>query len=271
LTQYVFDNAAVQAGQRFNSLEELYDARTIRFLEATAVGSGWSCLEIGAGGGSIAAWMADRVGASGHVIVTDIDPSYLAALAESGRPNLEVQRHDIGLDPLPQADFDLIHSRLVLVHVPQRLPALAKLVAALKPGGWIVVEDFDPAFIDRSFLATDVERYNDFGAMLAAMATVAGSHGLNPTWGRSLYRRFVDLGLVDVGLEGHFAAWPGGSPGARLFQANFEQVRSEAVKKEHVTEAQVDAAIAALDDPDFAFSSPVMMTAWGRKPEPGQA
>jgi SAM-dependent methyltransferase len=266
VTQYVFDNAAAQTGQRFNSLEELYDARTIRFLEATGVSAGWSCLEIGAGGGSIAAWMADRVGTTGHVLVTDIDPSHLAALTESGRPNLEVQQHDVGLDPLRVADFDLIHARLVLVHVPQRIPALAKLVAALKPGGWIVVEDFDPAFIDRSFPAANLERYNDLGVMLAAMASVAESHGLNPTWGRGLYRRFVELGLVDVGLEGHFAAWPGGSPGARLFQANFEQVRSEAVKKGLVTEVQVDAAIAALDDPDFAFSSPVMMTAWGRKP-----
>jgi ubiquinone/menaquinone biosynthesis C-methylase UbiE len=144
VSQYIFANAAEQARQRFQSLEELYDPRTVHFLEATGVGPGWRCLEVGAGGGSIAAWLADRVGSSGHVLVTDIDPRHLDALAEAGWPNVEVQRHDVGQDPLPAATFDLVHARLVLIHVPQREAALARLVAALKPGGWIVVEDFDP-------------------------------------------------------------------------------------------------------------------------------
>jgi hypothetical protein len=154
----------------------------------------------------------------------------------------------------------------VLVHVPQREAALARMVDALRPGGWIVVEDYDPGFIDRSFPAFGLDRYDTFAKMLTAMRLVADSHGLDSTWGRSLYRRFVGLGLVEVGLEGHFAAWSGGSPGARLFQANFEQVRAEAVAAGYVTDEQVDRAVAELSAPDFAFSSPVMMTAWGRKP-----
>ena len=73
MSQYIFDNAASQASQRFGSLEALYDPRTLTMLEATGVGPGWQCLEVGAGGGSVAAWLAERVGASGHVLVTDID------------------------------------------------------------------------------------------------------------------------------------------------------------------------------------------------------
>ena len=131
MSQYIFDNAAVQAVQRFESLEALYDSRTIRFLNATGVDSGWRCLEVGAGGGSIAAWLSDRVGTNGHVLVTDIDPSHLAALTASGRPNLKIELHDVGVDPLPEATFDLIHARLVLIHVPQRVAALSRLVGAL--------------------------------------------------------------------------------------------------------------------------------------------
>ncbi len=265
MSQYVFDNAAAQAGQRFQSLEALYDPRTVRFLEATGIGPGWRCLEVGAGGGSIAAWLAERVGPRGHVLVTDIDPRHLEALAASGRPNVEVRRHDVGLDPLPEGAFDLVHARLVLIHVPQRETALARLVTALKPGGWIVVEDFDAAFIDRGFPATDPEGYAVYDTMMAAMRQVADRHGLDPVWGRSLYRRFVAHGLVDVGLEGHFAVWSGGSPGARLDKANFQQIRTEAVAAGLVTDAQVDRAIAVLADPGFALGSPVMMSAWGRK------
>jgi hypothetical protein len=46
-----------------------------------------------------------------------LDPRFLA---EKGRSNLEVRRHDVGLDPLPDTAFDLIRTRLVLIHVPHR-------------------------------------------------------------------------------------------------------------------------------------------------------
>jgi ubiquinone/menaquinone biosynthesis C-methylase UbiE len=265
VSQYVFDNAAAQAGQRFQSLESLYDPRTVRFLAATGIGPGWRCLEVGAGGGSIAAWLSGHVGPGGQVIVTDIDPRHLEPLAAAGRSNVDVRHHDVGQDPLPEAAFDLIHARLVLIHVPQRETALARLVAALKPGGWIVIEDFDAAFIDRSFPAIDPEKYATYDAMMAVMRQITDRHGLDPVWGRSLYRRFIAHGLVDVGLEGHFAVWSGDSPGARLGQANFQQIRTEAVTAGLVTDAQVDRAIAVLADPGFAFGSPVMMSAWGRK------
>jgi SAM-dependent methyltransferase len=266
VSQYVFDNAAVQAVQRFESLESLYDERTFRLLNATGLGPGWRCLEVGAGGGSVAAWLSGRVGPTGHVTVTDIDPSHLSGLVASQPDNLDIQIHDVGVDPLPESMFDLIHARLVLVHVPQRVAALARLVGALKPGGWIIVEDFIQGFIDRGFPAPDPDRYKLFAKTLSAMEQVTRSHGVDPKWGLELYRRFSGLGLVEVGLEGHFAAWAGGSPGAQLFQANFEQVRAEAVDAGLVTNAQVDSAVAELGAHDFAFTSPVMMTAWGRKP-----
>ena len=122
---YLFDNAAEQeAEQRFGSLAVLYDPHTLRCLERTGVGPGWRCLEVGAGGGSIATWLADQVGSSGHVTATDIDPRFLRALRSHGRPNVEVLRHDVTVDPLPEAAFDLIHARLVFVHLPAAREAL---------------------------------------------------------------------------------------------------------------------------------------------------
>lgn len=140
-TTYVFDNAAEQStGQRFEALPRLFDSTTIRHLEALGVGPGWSCLEVGAGGGTIARWLADRVGPEGRVLATDIDPRFLTGLDE---PPIEVLRHDITVDPLPEASFDLAHTRLVLGHLPKRDEALRKLVGALKPEGWLLVEEFD--------------------------------------------------------------------------------------------------------------------------------
>src|SRR5260370_20463831 len=60
MSNYIFDNAGQQAGQRFTSLETLYDSWTIRHLEATGIDTGWQCWEIGGGGGSFSTWVFQR-------------------------------------------------------------------------------------------------------------------------------------------------------------------------------------------------------------------
>jgi trans-aconitate methyltransferase len=53
-----------------------------------------------------------------------------------------VVRHDVTTDAIPSARYDLIHARLVLSHLPQRGDVMQRLVQALRPGGWLVIEDF---------------------------------------------------------------------------------------------------------------------------------
>src|ERR1700719_2991586 len=88
---YALDNAGREASSRFAALAAMYDPVTIRHLEQRGVSSGWHCLEVGGGGGSIAAWLAARVGPAGRLLVTDIDPRFLEPLKVA---NLEVRRHD---------------------------------------------------------------------------------------------------------------------------------------------------------------------------------
>jgi len=265
MNKYIFDNAAPQASQRFASLETLYDPWTIRHLEATGIGAGWQCWEVGAGGGSIAAWLAECCGPTGHVLVTDIDPHFLVENAALAHPQIEVQRHDIGSDPLPTQSFDLIHARLVLFHVPVREQALQRLVTALKPGGWLCMDDYDRSLIDRSYPTTDAEASALYQKMFAALDRLMEARGIDLSWGRSWYRRFRALGLVDVEMEGYVEVWKSGSPGANTMRVNFEQVREEAVNAGLVTDEEVTQVLAVLDDPDFAFSSPMLFTAWGRQ------
>ena len=66
-------------------------------------------------------------------------------------------------------------------------------------------------------------------------------------------------------MEGHVAVCDGGGLGANLEASNFAQVRTEAVAKGLITDAEIDAVLARLDAPDFAVFSPVMFTAWGRR------
>jgi ubiquinone/menaquinone biosynthesis C-methylase UbiE len=266
MSSYIFENAAPQASQRFTSLEQLYDPWTTRHLQATGIGPGWQCWEVGGGGGSIAAWLAEQCGPTGHVLVTDIDPRMLTVLATLGQPQIEIQRHDIGTDPVPAQTFDLIHARLVLIHVPAREAALQRMVRALKPGGWLVVEDFDPTLIDRSYATSDTAAAALYQKMLAAQGRLMAARGGEKLWARSLYRRMLAAGLVEVGMEGYLAVWPGQSLGARLDGANFQQIRQEATSAGLITDEEVDQVLALLADPTFAISASMMFTAWGRRP-----
>src|SRR5947209_5343690 len=92
-----------------------------------------------------------------YLLVTDIDERFLVESAALNQPMIEIQRHDIVTDPLPSRSFDLIHERLVLFHVPAREQALERMVSALKPDSWIVIEAFDRNFNDFSYPSTNTE------------------------------------------------------------------------------------------------------------------
>lgn len=256
---YVLDNAGKEASARFASLAAMLNPETIRHLEERGISSGWRCLEVGGGGGSIAAWLAARVGPAGHVLSTDIDPRFLESLQIS---NLEVRRHDIATEPLPAATFDLVHSRLVLLHLPEREKALARMVAALKPGGWLVDEEFD------SSIAPDPSAYSEevLSKTYVAMTRIMDSRGVDRNFGRRLYGRLRAHGLMRVAAEGHIFMWHSGSSGVSLLRANFEQLRKAMIDAGYITAEEFDEDIARLENPSFMMPSPILWTAWGRRP-----
>jgi ubiquinone/menaquinone biosynthesis C-methylase UbiE len=260
---YLLDNADPQTPDRFDALSALFDRGSIQHLEDRGVGPGWNCLEVGGGGGSIAAWLAARVGPTGHVLVTDLDPRFLDASKFS---NLEVRRHNIVTDTLPDAAFDLIDARLVLVHIPEREEVLARLVEALKPGGWIVEEEFDSQSLpcDPLLMSGEVHLKTQM-----ALFRLLDERGIERRWGRLVYGRMRALGLIDVRAEARLSMWHGGSAGASLTRVNFEQLRDTLVASGYVTEEELEEDIERLDDPKFMTPSPIMWTTWGRRPVAG--
>ena len=254
------DPAGANAATRFAALSALFDRGTSRQLEDRGVGPGWHCLEVGGGGGSVATWLSERVGAAGRVVVTDIDTRFLETIR---RPNLEVRRHDITHDPLSEGVFDLVHSRMVLIHLPERDEVLRRLAAALKPGGWLVCEEFDS-------LSTRPDAAVSPGEVLLkthdAMARLSAQHGVDQRYGRLLYERFRALGLVNLGAEAHISIVQCGSPASALLRASYERRRTAMIDAGYLTAQEFDQDVARMDDADFMMPSPTMWTAWGRRP-----
>ena len=259
---YVFDNASEQAGARFRALSEIFDPDTIRHLSERGVDQGWHCLEIGGGNGSIASWLSGRVGPTGSVLVTDIDTRFLEPLK---LPNVEVRRHNIATDPLPESAFDVVHSRLVLLHLPERDKALRRMIAALKPGGWLVDEEFDSA----SLLADPIAHPGEvlLKTQLAMMRLVE-DRGVERRCGRLLLGRLRARGLVATGAEARMFMWQSESAGTSLMRANFQQLRADLIKAGYITEDEFEEDLARLKAPDFLTISPTLWAGWGRRRPP---
>jgi SAM-dependent methyltransferase len=258
-TTYLLDNAQAQAPRRMQVLAALFDAHTRRALDATGLAPRWNCLEVGGGGGSVARWLAERVGPQGSVLCTDLDPRHI----DGDLPNLRVERHDIVRDPLPEARFDLIHARLVLIHIPERAAVLAKLASALKPDGWLVIEDFDTASMLPDSAANAYETQLATADAMRRYMTQGGADG---RFGRTLHGRLRALGLLDVTAEGRVVMFDAHNAGTELMRVNFEQVGAQLVASGYVSADQLRADIARLGAPDYAAPSPVMWTVAGRKP-----
>jgi trans-aconitate methyltransferase len=172
-TTYAFENARAVQPERLRLLAAFLDDGTFGLLERLGVQPGWRCLEVGAGGGSVAAWLCDRTAPGGSVLATDLDTTVVRELEH---PNLEVRVHDVLSDELPEREFDLVHARLVLAWLSDQGRGLQRMLAALKPGGWLLVEELD-------------------------FRSVVPDAGLDPAM-RALFERGIDAHLA-VLAEGH--------------------------------------------------------------------
>jgi SAM-dependent methyltransferase len=243
---------------RLAGLEALWDSVTIEHLDRLDVGQGWRCLDVGAGGGTIAQWLSERVGSSGQVVATDIDTSYLKRLTA---PNLEVLEHDVTTDDPPGEPFDLIHTRAVLQHLGDHKNAvLGRLTTWLKPGGRILVED-----TDWSAAAYPISPAPEFETVMRTVLRFSASTmGSDLAFGRRLAGLLHEFGMHDVGVEGRLVLIRGGSPASIWYGLSMHMLRAHLVAAGVLTDAQLDAAIRLLADPSFAVMSPVLMAAWAR-------
>jgi protein-L-isoaspartate O-methyltransferase len=259
---YAFDNARAIQRTRLQTLAELLDPGTARHLEAVGVQRGWRCLEVGAGSGSIALWLADRVGPEGTVVATDLDTTVLSELS---RPNLTVRTHDVMSDALPEAEFDVVHVRLLLAWLAEPPRVLRSLVAALKPTGRLIAEEMDFVSVvpDPRMEARAAEALRRVAA--AHDAVLAARHGFDPYYGRRVAGDLADAGLADVGCEGRAAMWRGGEAGGAIWRLTLVQLRDEIVADGLASADDVDRVVALSDDPAFSSVSPLVMAAWGRR------
>lgn len=257
---YAFDNDHEDAGGRHALLGEVLDGFTVRRLSTLGNMAGWRCLELGAGGGSVARWLAGQVGPSGHVTATDLDIRHMPHDA-----GFTALRHDLTADPLPTGPWDLIHARLVLVHLSQRRELLRDLAATLRPGGALVLDEWDTPLGAPLLASAGPEAAAAFDAYTQGIRQILAASGVDHMWARKLHSIMREEGLVEVDSELHARAWSGGEPGALLHLANIAQLHAELLAA-GVTEAQLDQVRALATDPATVVRGLVTCSTIGRRP-----
>lgn len=254
---YTLDNASAYASTRMSVLEHLYDSPTFELLDWVDVRPGWLCWEIGAGGGSVAQNLWAR---GAKVIATDLDLRYMPTTLPADIVQL---RHDVVADEPPGWDFDLIHLRLVASHLPEWPQVLPRLIEALRPGGWLLVEELDPMTPYQPAQRTDTDRLvNLIGDRFTE---VLASRGGDPRLGRRLRRQLTAAGLEDVTSSGLVVEARGGEPAAQLMQANVAQTAPR-LRELGVSVQELLMFDRAMSDPDTYFVMPTFWQAAGRKP-----
>jgi ubiquinone/menaquinone biosynthesis C-methylase UbiE len=149
--------AAAEAWHRWGQILAAWlGPATEIMLDMAGVGSGSRVLDVAAGAGEQTLVTAQRVGASGYVLATDISANILefaaAEALSAGLMNVETRVMDgENLDKLETDSFDAVISRVGLIYFPDQQKALIGMRRVLKPGGRVGAIVYSTAENNRFF------------------------------------------------------------------------------------------------------------------------
>ncbi len=261
---YVIQGGA--AGKsRLNILSAAMEPYTKALLRALGVKEGVSFIDNGTGGGNVAMMVAGMAGPKGRVVATDADASILQLAAqeakEKGIENVEFITADIADCPYRDV-FDFAYARFLLSHLRDPAMALQKMVAAVRPGGMVVVEDvqFSGHFC---YPANEAfERY-----LRWYTSAVLRRHG-NAEVGPQLPGLLAATGLTGVSFDVVQPAFSTGQ-GKWMAWATLDRIKDALLNEGVAGAAQIEQTLAELktftEDEQTMMSLPRIFRVWGVK------
>ncbi|MEU8757885.1 methyltransferase domain-containing protein [Streptomyces sp. NPDC048659] len=243
--------------ERLDSLGDVCDPATTADLARWDLSPGAHCLEIGAGTGSLALWLADRC-PDGSVTATDTDLRFLSGL---DHPALRVLQHDVRTQSFPPESFDLVVARSVLCHLPERAALPARMASWLKPGGRLYIED--PSFFPAASSPDPVVRRLG-EAVTTTLARALGSDVA--AWARSFPAPLNASGLVGIGMRIHCPTLTATNTAGRAWALSIADLLPTIEREGALTRDEGVAALEHLARPGFIDTAHAMIAMWGVRP-----
>jgi SAM-dependent methyltransferase len=254
--EVVQDDAWKEERQRLRAFEGMTDPSSLRRLDALGLREGWSCLEVGCGTGSITRWMSHRVVPGGRVLALDVDTRFVA---DAAGPALEVLQQDLATAPLPQKVFDIVHVRRLLQPRLQLEPVMERLVSALKPGGWLLLEEMETFSLAQN-------EPGPFRQMVEVLHTLERPAAAASPPVRGLPGTLQRMGLRSVSAEGELLVFSGGSPAAEYHQHLATRLWREGEHLRMLTRKQYEQCLEKLNEPSAWFYGPTLFSVRGQRP-----
>lgn len=245
---------------RLGLLESARDPGTIGRLEQLGVAAGWRCLEVGAGRGSIARWLAERVTSTGSVVAVDIDPRFLTDMPEI----VQVRALDIREDEIEAGHYDLVHCRALLMHMPDPAAVLSSMANALRPGGVLLAEEGDYGLYhygghpDAQALTEDAHR---------ALDAITAAGVFNACFGRGLPAMLAECGLELRGAEVETRVTKPGEPHYEFVRASALESQPALLAAGITDDANIQRLEGYFGQPGTVITGPSIVAAWGQRYE----
>jgi ubiquinone/menaquinone biosynthesis C-methylase UbiE len=256
--------------ERLRRQARTWEDATLRILDRVGLGPGARCLDAGCGPGETMRLMAERTGPSGRVAGIDLDEPLgaqaIGMLHDAGHRHCDFARVDLRAgDPLPGAPFDLVYTRLLLFHLPDRIAVLRRLWDAVAPGGHLVVQEYDIS------PAGAVPPLDSYEALMRTMTETLTAAGADVRLGARLGELFAQAGVGapdGTDVAGRMETLAGGS---WMIEGTYRSLLAAALAYGITTEAEATALLAAAardtgGHPDRWLLFPLMIGAWKRKP-----
>jgi SAM-dependent methyltransferase len=243
-----FDNDAPAAPEQLSLLSQILNRETFSILGEVGAGHGWRCWDVGAGDGSVARWLAARGGTTGQVVASDLKPQHVP-----DHPRIEKIAHDLTKDPWPEPKFDLIHARLLLMHLADKEAIAVQLAAHLRPGGALVLTDWFCGCAEEDLIISPVDEYTArvFQAYHDGVHKLGEQTGMDLAWAARTADVLSAAGYRDVTVRDYQAPGQGGEPTARLARLHSFMLEPFLLSQTDLTAADLAVIRETLLDPEF--------------------
>jgi ubiquinone/menaquinone biosynthesis C-methylase UbiE len=260
--EYVFHRVEDQNElERLRLIERTLDPASRRRLLATGLQTGWRCLEVGPGAGSILDWMGEVVGPSGAVCAIDLSTKFLSAQHPS---HVDVRQGDFRTMPLADSSFDLVHARYVLIHMSDYEVVLSNMLACLKLGGWLVLEE--PDFSGSRGITGDAMQLEAVRKVNQAIKAMYDTLGMDYALGVKLPTLLQQRGVHGLMVENDVPLSAGGSGMAAIMNMSAVQLRDKYLATGVVTEQDLNQYGCFANDPQTWAIYYATVAVSGQKP-----